>query len=84
MPPPSSKEDVGIWQFAPPPCTKYPLDTIFTDQTKGVLYVGVVKYNKKFTIVYSNNTIEICLLIISKFAEVDKPTNPNPKWSLTK
>ena len=49
--PPPSKKDVGIWQFCPPPLlTKYPLDTIFTDQTKGV-FVGVVKYNQKFTIV---------------------------------
>ena len=31
-----------------------PIDTIFKAQTKGVLFVGVVKYNQKFTIVYSN------------------------------
>ena len=48
------KVDIIIWQFCPPPLTKYPLDTIFTDQTKGVLFVGVVKYSQKFTIVYSN------------------------------
>ena len=68
------------WPFL----TKYPIDTTLTNQTKGNLFIGVVKYNEKFTIIYSNNTIEICLLIISKFAEVGKPTNPNPKWSLTK
>ena len=35
--------------------TKYTPDTIFTDQTK--LFVGVVKYNQKFTIDYANNLI---------------------------
>ena len=73
MPPPPQKKtfafgnwQFGIWQFPPPPppLTKYPLDTIFTDQTKAVLSVGVVKYNHKFTIGYSNNMINYKLKFV--------------------
>ena len=45
-----------IQHTVPPLLTKYPLDTIFTNQTKGVLFFGKIK-NRKFTIAYSNNII---------------------------